>query len=94
VTIALTQARCPDKRIAVILRDLGLPKATYHRWTNRACQQQLADHIATPHREGIPPTPAEVQGVHAFADTHFGLGYKRMAYSLMLEKQAFSLALV
>jgi transposase InsO family protein len=85
----LTQERCPDKRIAVILGDLGLPKATYHRWTNRACHHQLADHIVTPRREAIPPTPAEVHCVHTFADTHFGLGYKRLAYSLMLENQAF-----
>jgi putative transposase len=68
---------------------VGLPERTYHRWTNRARQNQLADHIITPHREAIPPTPAEVGCVRAFAETHWGLGYKRLTYSLMLEKQAF-----
>ena len=66
-----------------------MPERTYHRWTNRARQNQLADHIITPHREAIPPTPAEVGCVRAFAETHWGLGYKRLTYSLMLEKQAF-----
>ena len=85
----MTQERCPDKRIDTLLGDLGLPKATYHRWTNRARQKQLADRVVVPHREAIPATPSEVHCVHAFADAHFGLGYKRLAYSLMLEKQAF-----
>jgi putative transposase len=68
---------------------LGLPKATYHRWATRAHQKQLADHIVVPRRQAIPPTPVEVRCVRAFADEHFGLGYKRLAYSLMLENQAF-----
>jgi putative transposase len=68
---------------------VGLPARTYHRWTNRAHQNQLADHIVTPRRIAIPPTPVEVRCVREFAETHWGLGYKRLAYSLMLEKQAF-----
>jgi transposase InsO family protein len=68
---------------------LGLAKITYLRWTKRAHQHRLADHIVTPHRAAISPTPTEVRCVREFAEAHWGLGYKRLAYSLMLEKQAF-----
>ena len=62
---------------------------TYHRWTQRAREHRLADHIVTPRRKAVPPTPAEVQCVRDFAEAHWGLGYKRLCYSLMLENQAF-----
>jgi transposase-like protein len=88
-SIAQTQAWCPDKRIDAILAELGLPKITYQRWTQRAHQHRLADSIVVPHRQAVPPTPTEVRRVREFAETHWGLGYKRLAYSLMLEKQAF-----
>lgn len=88
-TIARTQERCPDKSIDAILSDLGLPKATYHRWANRAHCQQLGDRIVVPQRQAIPPTPTEERCVRTFANEHWGLGYKRLAYSLMLENQAF-----
>jgi transposase InsO family protein len=66
-----------------------LPKATYERWCRRAQTSQLADDVVVPHREAIPPTPAEVHCVQEFAQEHLGLGYKRLAYSLMLEQRAF-----
>ncbi len=87
--IAQVQAWCPEKELDAILRDLGLPPATYHRWCERAEHQQLADCIVVPHRNAVPPTPVEVACVRAFAEHHFALGYKRLAYSLMLENQAF-----
>ncbi len=83
-TIAEAQEWCPEKSLDVILGDLGLPPATYHRWCARAAHEQLADHIVVPHHAAIPPTPVEAACVYAFAEQHFGLGYKRLAYSLML----------
>ena len=88
-TITRAQEWCPTKDLGAILAELGLPLRTYYRWTQRAQANQLTDHIITPHREAVPPTPTEVRVVREFAETHWGLGYKRMAYSLMLEKQAF-----
>jgi hypothetical protein len=88
-TIAQVQAWCPEKELDAILGDLGLPPATYHRWCERAEHQKLADRIVVPHRNAVPPTPVEVACVRAFAEHHFALGYKRLAYSLMLENQAF-----
>lgn len=88
-TIAQVQAWCPEKELDAILGDLGLPPATYHRWCERAEHQQLADRIVVPQRNAVPPTPAEVVCVRAFAEHHFALGYKRLCYSLMLENQAF-----
>lgn len=66
-----------------------MPKATYQRWCQRAETNQLTDDVVVPHREAIPPTPCEVQCVRAYAAQHLGLGYKRLAYSLMLENRAF-----
>jgi hypothetical protein len=73
----------------VILDDLGVSAATYHRWCTRAAQNQLTDRVIVPQRSAVPPTPLEVACVRAFAKEHFGLGYKRLCYSLMLENQAF-----
>ena len=88
-TIAQTQTWCPDKTLDAILAELGLPKITYQRWTQRARQHQLTDRIVVPRRQAILPTPTEVRSVREFAEQHWGLGYKRLTYSLMLEKQAF-----
>jgi transposase InsO family protein len=88
-TIAQAQVRCPEQSLDAILNDLGLSKATYHRWQVRALHAQLTDQIVVPRREAIPPTPDEAGCVRAFAEEHFGLGYKRLAYSLMLGNQAF-----
>jgi transposase InsO family protein len=88
-TIAQALQWCPSKSLDAILAEVGMPLRTYHRWTNRARQGQLADHIVTPQRSAIRPTPVEEQCVRSFAETHWGLGYKRLAYSLMLENQAF-----
>lgn len=73
----------------MILEDLGVSPATYHRWCERAAQHQLADRIVVPQRHAVPPTPIEVARVRTFAEHHFGLGYKRLCYGLMLENQAF-----
>jgi putative transposase len=71
------------------LHDLGLPKATYQRWCQRAKSDQLRDDVVVPHREAVPPTPLEVRAIRDYAHAHLGLGYKRLAYSLMLENKAF-----
>jgi transposase InsO family protein len=87
--VTRAQELCPDKSLEVILSDLGLPSATYHRWCGRAAEDHLADRIVVPHHEAIPPTPAEVACVRTYVEQHHGLGYKRLAYSLMLENKAF-----
>jgi hypothetical protein len=50
----------------------------------------LADHVVTPKREAIGPTPAEAATVRDFAVHWPLLGYKRLAYALMAENKAFS----
>ncbi len=87
--VARARQLCPQRSLDVVLQDLGLPKATYQRWCQRDQADQLADQIVVPHREAVPPTPAEVQCVHDYAEQRLGLGYKRLAYSLMLENRAF-----
>ncbi len=80
---------CPQRGLEAVLRDLGLAKATYQRWCERAAANQLTDNVVVPHRKAIPPTPHEAECVRAYAEEHLGLGYKRLAYSLMLENKAF-----
>jgi transposase InsO family protein len=87
--VARARELCPDKNLEAILSDVGLPPATYHRWREREQQARLADHIVVPHHAAIPPTPDEVACVRAYAEDHFGMGYKRVAYGLMLENQVF-----
>jgi transposase InsO family protein len=88
-TIQRAQSLCPEKSLDEILGDLGLPKATYHRWCDRAEHSQLTDHVVVPPREAVPPTPDEVRIVRDYAEHQPGLGYKRLAFSLMLENRAF-----
>ena len=68
---------------------MNVSAATYHRWCERAARHQLTDRVIVPQRHAVPPTPCEVACVRTFAEQHFGLGYKRLCYSLMLENQAF-----
>jgi transposase InsO family protein len=88
-TVQQAQGHCPQRPLAAILADLGLPAATYFRWCQRASVEQLADRIVVPQRPAVPPTPEEVDTVVACAQAHPLLGYKRLAYALMLENQAF-----
>ncbi len=76
-----------------ILTDLGLGSATYYRWSRRAQEDRLADAVRVPRRTAVPPTPVEVAVTTDYARQHPLLGYKRLAYALMAENQAFSLAL-
>jgi len=80
---------CPERSLTDILGDLGLPVATYYRWCERAAQERLADCVIVPRRQAVPPTPAEMGIVLDYARHHPLLGYKRLAYALMAEKQAF-----
>ena len=88
-TIARAQQLCPERSLAAILTDLGLPPATYYRWQARAQQQQLADRVVVPSHTALPPTPQEIEGVVQGAQRHRLLGYKRLAYALMAENKAF-----
>src|SRR5712691_11996355 len=83
------QELCPERELAALLADLGLPRATYYRWSGRELTDDLADRIVTPQREAIPPTPAEVATVRDFAVHQPLLGYKRLTYALMAEHKAF-----
>jgi hypothetical protein len=83
------QAHCPERPLEAILSDLGLPAATYFRWVARAASGTLADQVVVPQRPAVPPTPAEVAAVTGYAHDHPLLGYKRLAYALMLENKAF-----
>ena len=88
-TVQQAQAQCPQRPLDALLADLGLPSATYFRWIDRAASGQLADQVVVPHRSPVPPTPQEVQVVVDFARADPLLGYKRLAYALMLENKAF-----
>ncbi len=88
-TVQQAQAHCPERPLDAILADLGLPSATYFRWVDRAAAGQLADRVVVPRRSAVPPTPQEVEIVVDFAHAYPLLGYKRLAYALMLEKKAF-----
>lgn len=83
------QELCPQRELAAILSDLGLPRTTYYRWKGRQLTDDLADHVVTPKREAIPPTPAEAATVREFAVHQPLLGYKRLTYALMAENKAF-----
>ena len=88
-TIARAQQLCPERSLRAILGDLGLPRATYYRWQERAHRAQLADHVVVPAHTALPPTPQEIERVVQGAQRHLLLGYKRLAYALMAENQAF-----
>jgi transposase InsO family protein len=83
------QELCPQREQAAILADLGLPRTTYYRWKGRQLTDDLADHVVTPRREAIPPTPMEAETVRDFAVHQPLLGYKRLTYALMAENKAF-----
>ena len=83
------QTHCPERSLDAILADLGLPAATYFRWVKRAAAGQLPDRVVVSRRPAVPPTPQEVGVVEDFAHAHPLLGYKRLAYALMLENKAF-----
>lgn len=68
---------------------MGLSTATYYRWSQRAQQVRLTDQVQVPRRTAVPPTPVEVAVTTSYAGQHPLLGYKRLAYALMAENQAF-----
>ncbi len=88
-TVQQAQTHCPERPLAAILADLGLPGATYFRWVERAAASQLADQVVAPRHSPVLPTPQEVEAVVDFAHGYPLLGYKRLAYALMLENRAF-----
>jgi transposase-like protein len=77
--IARAHQLCPERSLAAILTDLGLPPATYYRWQARAQQHQLADRVVVPAHTALPPTPQETDCVVQGAQRHLLLGYKRLA---------------
>jgi len=68
-----------------VLTLLGLPSATYYRWTHRAGLGTLDDRIVVPRRQASPPTPEEMAAACRFALEYPATGYKRLAW-LMVDK--------
>jgi hypothetical protein len=88
-TVQQAQAHCPDRSLEAILTDLGLPEATYFRWAERSATDRLTDPVVVPRQPALPPTPVKVEIVTVCAHDHPLLGYKCLAYALMLENKAF-----
>ncbi len=88
-TIGQAHTRCPDLSLSEIFADLGLGSTTYYRWRQRAAQARLSDEVRLPERQAVPPTPGEIAVTAGYARQHPLLGYKRLAYALMAENQAF-----
>ncbi|MCL4486853.1 MAG: integrase core domain-containing protein [Chloroflexi bacterium] len=68
---------------------MGLGSTTYYHWRQRATQACLTDHVRVPERRAVPAIPSEVSTTASYARQHPLLGYKRLAYALMAENQAF-----
>lgn len=81
------QARTGES-LEVILAQLGLPAATYHRWQQRAQVGQLADRVVVPQRQVPEPTPEEVAAVRRFALEWPEMGYKRLSWAMVDEDVA------
>jgi transposase InsO family protein len=62
---------------------LGLPPATYYRWTERQAGGTLTDQIVLPLRQVLLPTPVEVAAVCQFARRYPEVGYKRLTWQMV-----------
>ena len=67
-----------------ILKRLGLPKARYHDWKERAARNRLADlrAVGLCYREILPE---EKEAVIAYALTHPKDGYRRLCWQMVDE---------
>jgi hypothetical protein len=83
------QGWCPDLALSEILAGLGLGSTTYYRWREREAQARLTDQVRAPERKAVPPTPEKVAMTTSYARRHRLLGYKRLAYGLIVENQVF-----
>jgi putative transposase len=86
--IEKAQARSGQSAQAV-LKQLGLPRAPYYRWLERAERGTLADQLVIPHRKGLPPTPEEVAAVRTFALDQPAMGYKRLTWLMIDQDVAY-----
>ena len=87
-TVAQAQVRS-GQPLREILPIVGLPRATYYHWQERAAAGQLADRLVLPQRQVVLPTPAEVAAVRSFALDHPAAGYKRLAWMMVDEDVAY-----
>lgn len=62
---------------------LGLPRATFYRWAERAQEGCLEDRRVVPHQSVPVPTPGEVAAVRGYALAHPLIGYKRMCWQMV-----------
>ena len=87
-TIRRAQERT-GQSVEEILKQLGVPTATYYRWQARERAGCLADQVVAPGRRVPPPTPAEVSAVRDFALAHPQMGYKRLAWQMVDQDVAY-----
>lgn len=66
-----------------VLHQLGIPSATYYRWTARVEKGRLTDDPTRHARVSVPPTPQERAAVCAFARVHPLMGYKRLTWDMV-----------
>lgn len=78
-----------EQSVDDILTQLGLPSATYYRWTARQQEGCLADRVVVPRREVLRPTPEEVTAVCDYALAHPAMGYKRLTWQMVDEDVAY-----
>jgi transposase InsO family protein len=71
-----------------MLEQLGLPRATFYRWQERAEAGTLADRVVVPRRQAPQPTPHEIQAVRDFALEHPAMGYKRLTWAMVYQDVA------
>lgn len=69
--------------VEAIAAQLGLPRATFYRWEERARDGRLEDRLVVPHHTVPAPTPAEVAAVREYALAHPLIGYKRMCWQMV-----------
>jgi len=72
-----------------ILKQIGLPRATYYRWIERESEGALTDEVITPIRTRLPAMPLEEVAVCQYARAHAHTGYKKLTWLMVDENVAF-----
>lgn len=80
---------CSDASVSTLLTHVGLSRATYYRWVERARDDRLTDRHGRTPRTTVPPTPDERAAVCDFARAHPLTGYKRLAWVMVDDDIAY-----